>query len=155
MTNNFLEFINLCEEETKLRSESKTNKFNIQWQIVRTDARDIKDPSKKLDFVLNFLHNHKSKENFDRVRNWVKMTGVAYKNEIRQKYEDAIQELDTQKDQYIEKDIPSDLTNISTVDLKKVYNDLKKRKYGFQFKSVPKAHIEFMHELETELKKRE
>lgn len=154
MVNNFLDFINLCEAETKPREDTRTNKFNIHWQIVRADAKDIKDPDKKLSFVLSFLNKHKSKENFDRVRNWVKMTGVSYKGEVRQKFEDAVTRLDANKDEYQGEDLPNDLSKIDTKSLQKVYSDLKKRKYGFQFKSVPKAHTEFMSDLEAELKKR-
>ena len=154
MVNNFLQFINLCEQETKLREDTRTNKFNIHWQIVRADAKDIKNPDEKLSFVLSFLNKHKSKENFDRVRNWVKMTGVSYKGEVRQKFEDAVAKLDNKKDDFEGEDLPNDLSKIDTKSLNKVYNDLKKRKYGFQFKSVPKAHTEFMSDLEDEIKKR-
>jgi len=150
---NFLQFINIIEEEMKLR-ESRTNKFNIKWQIVRTDARDIKDPSKKLSFVLNFLKNNPSKQNYDRVANWVKMTGVSYKGEDREKYEKAYETLKSNQDDYKEGDEENDLSKASTSEIEKVYKDLSKRKYGFQYKSVPKDHIAFMNELENELKKR-
>ncbi len=150
---NFLQFINIIEEEMKLR-ESRTNKFNIKWQIVRTDARDIKDPSKKLSFVLNFLKNNPSKQNYDRVANWVKMTGVSYKGEDREKYEKAHETLKASQDDYKEGDEENDLSKASTSEIEKVYKDLSKRKYGFQYKSVPKDHSAFMNELENELKKR-
>jgi len=50
--------------------------------------------------------------------------------------------------------MPNDLTKVDIESLKMVYNDLKKRKYGFQFKNAPRDHIEFMKDLETEINKR-
>jgi hypothetical protein len=82
------------------------------------------------------------------------MTGVSYKGEVRQKFEDAVTKLDANKDDYQGEDLPNDLSKVDTKSLQKVYSDLKKRKYGFQFKSVPKAHTEFMSDLEAELKNR-
>lgn len=153
----FLKFIDSIEQEIKLQKESvRTNKFNIKWQIVRTDARDIKDPGKKLSFVLNFLKQNPNKQNYDRVLNWVKMTGVAYKGDDRAKFEKEYDDLKTKSDDYDrEESDDNDLSKISTSELKKVYNDLSKRKYGFQYKSVPKDHTQFMAALEKELKTRE
>ena len=48
-------------------------------------------------------------------------------------------------------DMDNDLSKISTENLKLVYNDLSKRKYGFQFKTAPKDHIKFMENLKDEL----
>jgi len=153
--NTFLEYINTAEQESILRESKQTNKFDIKWQIVRTDARDIKDPSKKLSFVLNFLEKNPSKQNYDRVANWVKMTGVSYKGNDREKFEKAHDKLKQDKEEYKESnDEDNDLSKINTSELQKVYKDLSKRKYGFQFKSVPKAHTEFINAVEKELKSR-
>jgi len=134
-----------------------TNKFNIHWQLVRTKARSIKDVTEKIEYVLNFLDGHPNKHNYNRVMNWVKMTGVAYpkgSNESKafinmhqylidneNRYKDATDDL-------------NDLTNISTDDLKLVLKDLKSRKYDFQFGKTPIAHIDFVAKLEEELEKR-
>ena len=150
MINSFLDFINILESGPTPR----TNKFSIAWQIVRTNAKDQKDPDKKIQYVLDFLTQNPSRENYDRVLNWVKMTGVAYKDGIRKKFEDTTAKLINTKDEYQGTDNENDLSKISTAELTKVYNDLKKRKYGFQFKSVPKDHVEFMKALEDELTKR-
>lgn len=150
MINSFLDFIQIIESGPPAR----TNKFSIAWQIVRTNAKDQKDPDKKIQYVLDFLKQNPSRENYDRVLNWVKMTGVAYKDDIRKKFEDATAKLISTKNEYQGADNENDLSKISTAELTKVHKDLKKRKYGFQFKSVPKDHVEFMNALEAELTKR-
>lgn len=138
-----------------LAEASRTNKFNIQWQIVRTDARAIKDPAKKIQFVLSFLNKHKNVHNYGRVHNWLKMTGVAYKGEDRQKFESAVAALEKRQSEFSsQQDTDGDLSKMSTDQLKKVYKDLSKRKYGFQYKNVPKAHTDFMSQLKAELDKR-
>lgn len=134
---------------------SKANKFNIHWQIVRTQARDIKDPSKKLHHVMSYLNAHKNQHNYGRVLNWVKMTGVAYKGGDRSMFENAAKALEKRAHEFTStEDTANDLSKISTDDLKKVHKDLSKRKYGFQYKSVPKAHTDFMSQLQGELDKR-
>jgi len=83
------------------------------------------------------------------------MTGVAYKGEQRQKFEEAVAAIENKKDQFAsQEDMDNDLSKAPTEHLKKIYNDLSKRKYGFQFKSVPKAHTEFMADLKAELERR-
>jgi len=154
MVNSFLDFITLIESSDLKNNTERTNKFNIHWQIARVDAKAIKDPKAKLEFVLAFLKTYPSVENFDRVLNWVKMTGVAYKDTTRQLYEDAARQLEGTRSNYNEEDKPNDLSKIDLKELKKVQADLKKRKYGFQFKSVPKAHTDFMNELDAEIQKR-
>ena len=131
------------------------NKFNWHWQLVRVNARDIKDVDKKIEYVTNFLGQHKNAHNFERVHNWLRMTGVAYKGEQRQKFEEAVAAIENKKDQFAsQEDMDNDLSKAPTEHLKKIYNDLSKRKYGFQFKSVPKAHTEFMADLKAELERR-
>jgi hypothetical protein len=138
-----------------LAEASRANKFNIQWQIVRTDARAIKEPAKKIQFVLNFLNKHKNIHNYGRVHNWLKMTGVAYKGDDRQKFESAVAGLEKRQSEFSsQQDSDSDLSKMSTAQLQKVYKDLSKRKYGFQYKNVPKAHTDFMGQLKAELDKR-
>lgn len=136
-------------------SAGRANKFNIHWQIVRVEARDIKDIDSKINHVMKFLNTHKNVHNYGRVHNWVKMTGVAYKGDDRKKFEDTLASLEKNKDKYAStEDNDGDLSKVSTENLKKVQQDLSKRKYGFQYKSVPKAHTEFMSHLDKELKSR-
>lgn len=133
----------------------RANKFNIKWQIIRTQARDIKDPSAKIKHVMNFLDDNKNVHNYGRVHNWLKMTGVAYKGDDRDKFETAANHIENRKSDYSSSDDnENDLSKISTDDLKKVYKDLSKRKYGFQYKSVPKAHTDFVQQLQKELENR-
>lgn len=134
---------------------SRANKFNIHWQIVRTQARGIKDPDQKISHVMKHLNSNKNVHNFGRVHNWLKMTGVAYKGEDRTKFEHATDALEKRKDEFSStEDTGNDLSKVSKEDLQKVHKDLSKRKYGFQYKSVPKAHTEFMDQLKTEMDKR-
>lgn len=133
------------------------DKFNISWQIVRTDARDIKDVDSKISFVLRFLKDHPNKHNYGRVHNWLRMTKLGYKSEPEKanKFEDALDRIENTKEKYSSEEDPgADLDKISDEKLKKVYNDLKKRKYGFQIKTVPKAHTEFLSKLEKEIETR-
>ena len=103
---------------------------------------------------MNFLEKNRSPENFDRILNWIKMTAVAYKDNIRKTYEDTALRLSHKRGEYNQPDNDNDLSKVSTSDLLNVYKDLMKRKYGFQFKSVPKDHIEFIKSLESELANR-
>lgn len=140
---------------------SKTNKFNIHWQIVRTKARNIKNVDEKIDYVLNFLKQNPNKHNFKRVLNWIKMTGLGYPEatEQREAFVKAEQKIHSYYDiepniYQSDDDINNDLTKISTEDLQLVLNDLKNRKYNFQFKQIPKDHIEFVKNIENELANR-
>jgi hypothetical protein len=130
------------------------NKFNIHWQIVRVDARKIKDPAKKIEFVLQFLDKHKNVHNYGRVLNWIKMTGVAYKGDTRKLFEDAAAELQKNESKYSStEDNDNDLSKVPRSDLEKVYKDLSTRKYGFQFANAPKAHVDFLASLKKHLEK--
>ena len=130
------------------------NKFNISWQLVRVKARKIKDVESKIEFVLNFLKKNNSKENFSRIVNWLKMTRLGYKDmNKRQLFIDALNMVEMIKCDA--KDNVNDLSLVISNDLLMVYKDLNKRKYGFQYKSAPKSHVEFVTKLKAELLKRE
>lgn len=133
------------------------NKFDIDWQIVRTHARDIKNVDQKIKYVLNFLDNNPTEDNYGRIHNWLRMTKLGYKNfpEQSQKFEDTLDFIEVNINKYKEKKpVNNDLSKIDTNTLIKVYNDLKKRKYGFQIKTVPKAHTDFLAMLEAEISSR-
>ena len=141
--------------EEFITEASKANKFNIHWQIVRTQARDIKEPGAKIKHAMDYLEKNKNKHNYGRVHNWLKMTGVAYKGDDRAKFEHATSALEKRAHEFTsEEDNDGDLSKVSTDDLRKVHKDLSKRKYGYQYKSVPKAHTDFMGKLNDELAKR-
>jgi hypothetical protein len=136
------------------KNAKQVNKFNIHWQIVRTNARDIKDVDDKISYVIEFLNKNKNIHNYGRVHNWLKMTSVAYKGEKREKFVAILSKVEDNKEDYASKeDMSNDLNSIPKEDLEKVYKDLSKRKYGFQYKSVPKAHTEFLNKLEEVLDK--
>jgi len=130
------------------------NKFDFGWQLVRTEAKKIKDINQKIGYVLNFLESNPSPENWGRVHNWLRMTKLGYKEADRKYFDTALEKIETSRGNYNETDTETDLEKIPTDQLRKVYTDLKKRKYGFQFKTVPVAHTEFLHKLEQEIKKR-
>lgn len=131
---------------------NKANKFNIHWQLARTQVRKIKDVDAKIKYVMDFLNKHKNVHNYGRVHNWLKMTGVAYKDDKRKKFEDAVSRLEANKSKYSSTDDnENDLSKMSKDDLKLVYKDLSKRKYGFQYKTVPQAHTDFMDKLKKAL----
>ena len=109
-------------------------------------ARSIKDVDAKVDFVMDFLNSNKNVHNKDRVSNWLKMTSYAYKD--RSAFDVEI------NGDFILEDLDNDLSKVDLDNLKLVFKDLSKRKYGFQYKSVPLAHTEFMIELKKELDNR-
>mgnify|MGYP003630828843 CR=1 FL=1 len=126
------------------------NKFNIRWQLVRVKAKKIKDVENKIEFVLNFLKKNNSKENFGRIINWLKMARLGYKDTNKRQLLDLAEKIKCDV-----RDKVNDLSLIISDDLLMVYRDLNKRKYGFQYKSIPKSHIEFVTKLKAELIKRE
>lgn len=129
-----------------------TNKFNIHWQIVRVEARAFRKVDEKLIHVMEFLEFNRNKYNYDRVLNWLKMTGVAYDGDARAKFEIAAKHLQERKDVFAsDVDNDNDLSKVPLEKLEMVLADLKKRKYGFQFKNVPKDHVAFVEKLEHEI----
>ena len=133
------------------------NKFNVHWQIIRTRARAIKDVNRKIDFVLQFLNANPNICNYDRVLNWVRMTGIAYPkgSDSNKAFTQTAQELIEKESGYNDQaDMDNDLSTIDTEELQLIYKDLKKRKYGFQYATVPKDHVEFIGNLEDEMQRR-
>ena len=132
------------------------NKFSMPWQLTRVQARELKDPNQKISHVMGFLKKHPTAENHGRVLNWMRMTGLGYKGEVRNIFNKHADHLAANKDQYShhEKDESDDLSHVSDKDLQAVHKDLKNRKYGFQIKTVPKAHTEYVKRLGSELEAR-
>lgn len=131
-----------------------TNKFNIYWQIVRASAWYIKDVDEKIQYVLDFLMGHPNVHNKGRVSNWLSMTALAYRDDSNKKLFTTALDFVKGCDFSDKTDLPNDLKDISTEDLNLVHKDLSNRRYGFQFKEVPKAYIEFMNHLTEELASR-
>lgn len=133
----------------------RVDKFNISWQIVRAKARNIKNVDDKIKYIVNFLNKEKNIHNFGRVINWLKMTALGYKEVDRKKFDEKIVVLLNKQEHYTSLDDSSnDFDKVSKIDLELVYKDLSARKYGFQYKSVPKAHVEFMSNLKDALTKK-
>ena len=131
----------------------RSNKFDLHWQLVRTTAKDIKDTHSKVKYVMRFLDANKNIHNADRVLNWLKMTKLAYK--IKVIFDIAIEYIEHNMDKFTStKDNTMQLKDLSNDDLLKVYTDLAKRKYGFQYKQVPQAHTHFVDILKKEIDKR-
>ena len=132
------------------------NKFNIHWQLTRVQAKKLKDPDEKISHVLGFLKKHPTQENHGRVLNWMRMTGLGYSGDVRSKFNKHADHLANTKDKYTSREKPGsgDLSGVSDKDLESVHKDLKNRKYGFQFKSTPKAHTEYVKKLGSEIEKR-
>lgn len=130
-----------------------TNKFNTAWQLVRVDARAIKDPILKLATVAEFLQKNPNFANYERVLNWIQMTGVAYKGDTRALYEKAAESLKAMRHAYVgvEESEADDFARFARTDLERIYKDLQSRKYGFQFNKVPKQHVEYVVRLKAYL----
>ena len=132
------------------------NKFSIGWQLVRVQAKKLKTPDEKIAHVHRFLKAHPTAENHGRVLNWMRMTGLGYKGAVRAKFDKQADQLAANQDKYTshEKEESGDLSPVSDKDLERVHKDLKNRKYGFQYKTVPKAHTEYVNKLSSEIEKR-
>jgi hypothetical protein len=125
---------------------ARVNKFNIRWQIIRTNAKKYKNVDQKIDYVLGFLRMYNSKENYARVKNWLTMTAMGYREQsIKILFSQSKELIETIE--YDKEDEKNDFSIFSIEDLIYVHKDLTKRKYGFQYSKVPVSHINFMREL--------
>lgn len=131
-----------------------TNKYNINWQIVRTKARKLKDVDVKLKYVMTFLEENASEENLARIKNWAFMARMGYRDQGSKKlFTQTLEQLESFECTMVDSD-NTDFTNISDKDLVMVHKDLKKRKFNFQYSKVPQSHIVFMRILEEEMLER-
>lgn len=129
----------------------KVNKFNIHWQIARVNAKDIKCVDSKIHYILNFLYANSNVFNYHRVMNWLNMTKLAYNQQIRDVFDNYINELKLNESNFSDVDSDNDLDLIDIDDIIKVYRDLNKRKYNFQYNKTPKDHIMFMNLLQQRI----
>lgn len=143
-------------DKIKKGESGRVNKYNLKWQIVRVRVKDFNDVSSKLKEVLYFYEHNDSRENLERVLNWAKMTKLSYRYfSDKELFDKLINYLEKEKKKNdFSKDSDIDFESVHTDVLEGLYKDLLKRKYDFQYHSVPKSHIEFMKKLEAELAKR-
>tara|TARA_R110002126_G_scaffold223163_1_gene368221 strand:+ start:180 stop:599 length:420 start_codon:yes stop_codon:yes gene_type:complete len=127
------------------------NKFQIRWQLIRTQAKKIKDVDLKVQFVIDFIIQYPSKENYARVKNWMVMSAMPYKEaQCKMIFTEGKQLLETIE--YTMEDEANDFEMFTDQQLMLVYKDLNKRKYTFQFDKAPTTHVRFMESLKDYLK---
>jgi hypothetical protein len=125
----------------------KSNKFNASWQLARVQAKSIKDVDAKIWHVLRHFDENKNEHDKDRVLNWLNTTAIAYKDvEIKEKFNFAKSLVNSAA--VVDEDNKCVLSDISRDDILLIRKDLSKRKYNFQFKKTPQAHINFMEMIE-------
>lgn len=130
----------------------KVNKFNANWQLVRVKVKNISNIKEKIDIVKNYLDSNKNIYDKERVLNWTKTIKMSYKDDFKKMLlDDFINYINTLN--YTIEDNKSSLKDLTLDDINLIYNDLRKRKYNFQFKKIPKAHIDFIIEIEIEIEK--
>ena len=133
----------------------RANKFNIHWQVVRVKARGIRDLKARIYYVAGFLVRWPNTHNYDRVHNWLRMTALGFRGEKRALFQRAANHLQRQRLGFSdERDMDNGLAPIPTGDLKIVFEDLRRRRYRFQFRRPPAAHGRFVQRLETEFRRR-
>jgi len=132
----------------------KTNKFHPHWQIIRVKAKREKEVYSKVSGVSKFLQSYPTKENAARVFNWAIMTKMGYKDSYSKAAFDPLIGYIKENEFLKSEGEIEPLTVLNDKDLLAVYNDLRKRKYGFQFNKTPKDHIGFIEKLELEINKR-
>lgn len=134
------------------KKSNVVNKFQIRWQLIRCQARKIKDVDLKIEFVTDFVTDYPSKENKARVKNWMVMCALPYRDiECRLLFNEAKNYLETLT--YSMEDEANDFEMFTEEELMVVYKDLKKRKYNFQFDKAPTTHVKFMESLKEYLGK--
>ena len=135
---------------------NRVNKYNIYWQIVRVDARRQKGARNKVALVMEWLKLHKSNLNKSRVKNWLEMSRMGFKDQESKVYYtialEQLEDMEFEKVSYEEED--NELTIHTDEDLLKVYKDIKVRKWSFQYNGAPISHVRFINKMEEELSTR-
>lgn len=62
-----------------MKKSSNISKYVIDWQVIRTKARKIKELKSKLSFVLSFYHKNNTYDYWERVYNWAEGLLRGYK----------------------------------------------------------------------------
>lgn len=124
----------------------RVNKFNASWQLCRVQAKKIKNVDEKISLVREYLNNNKNIYDKQRVENWAKTTMLAFnQDDVKSKFKEMLRDINC--DDYSNVDNDSTLRDLSKKEITLIYNDLKQRKYNFQFNKVPQDHIIFMDKL--------
>jgi len=127
------------------------NKFDIHWQVVRLHAKSLKG-SKKIGYVIDFLQQNRYHNNWRRVHNWLQMLLLSYKKSNNYMVKLILSTIsDLESFRYTFDDNQMTLKDVNTTTLLKLHKDLSKRKYNFQYNKIPKAHVEFMLQLDSEI----
>ena len=127
---------------------ARVNKYNIHWQVVRVADKNEKDIEKRIDQVFEFLMANKSKENFERVKKWLRMSPLGFKDQQKkQLYGESLRYLTSIESMFTQTDRQCDFTQYTKQQLQAVYKDIAKRKYTFQSKGAPKSHNAFIDKL--------
>ena len=128
------------------KKSNVVNKFQIRWQVIRCQARKIKDVNLKIEFVKNFILEYPSKENYARVKTWLVMSAMGYKDqEKKMLFSEGKRFIETIT--YSMEDEVNDFSLFEDDEIILVYKDLSKRKYSFQFDKAPSTHVVFMEAL--------
>jgi hypothetical protein len=76
-----------------MKKTADVTKYQLDWQIVRVKAKKIKEPLKKVDFVLDYYNKNKNYDNWERCVNWMEGLAMGYKiPAVRQMIEDRIED---------------------------------------------------------------
>lgn len=132
------------------------NKYNLDWQMVRLEARKTKNVDAKLRLVTKFFLKNKSTQNLVRILNWSQMTKLGYGGAHAHKFmsfEVAMRAYGLKLPTTAEE--RNNFAAYPREKLKALLKDLQGRKWSFQFKQAPKEHIEFVIQLEEAINGKE
>jgi hypothetical protein len=77
-----------------MKKTKNISKYDLDWQIVRASVKGSKmDVYTKLDHVINFYNSHISKENHERVLNWLEGLALGYKKRTTKYMREAFSEV--------------------------------------------------------------
>jgi hypothetical protein len=133
----------------------RSNKWNINWQVARVKAKQIKDIQERVNFIQEWLSQFNHYHNIDRIRNWLRMSIMSANRDSKQIYQNALDKLFVSEScgQFEYKDMKDEMNEFSSDQLQMVLNDLEKRTYTFQYKGkCPPKHIAFVERLQDALR---
>jgi len=132
----------------------KVTKFNASWQLVRVQARKIKDVIAKIYFIIQYYNKNTTISDKERILNWLSMTKLGYNGAHkfnRSFFDDAYNEL--KKSNPTKFDNNSKIDDLSDKEKQMILKDLESRTYSFRMgNKIPKDHIEFVKKLKVSLK---
>lgn len=129
-----------------------TDKYQIDWQIVRARAKKLNDYNEKISLVKEFILSNTTIENIERASNWANMSVLGYKNSNTQAaatFANFVCYLDENFEDAVNEVFENDFSKYSFADLERLLKDLKSRKFNFQYNGVPKVQEMFVEEIEN------